>query len=140
MFQTPVSFKQKFKRDLARGSLFEDFIADYFRERGWTIKRATGLTPAYDLVLTRRRTTIMVEVKYDAMSDATGNYCLERKSLLQTQSAYLIIGTPQEAYTLPMNEARKLYNEYPKRQTGDFQSNISALIPKTVFSKFQSLN
>jgi hypothetical protein len=73
------------------------------------------------------------------MSDQTGNYCLERKSLLQTRSAYLIIGTPQESYIVPMNEARRLYNEYPKRQTGDFSDNFSAIIPKEKFFKFQSL-
>lgn len=75
------------------------------------------------------------------MSDTTGNYCLEQKSLEQTQSDYLIIGTPNLAYILPIEEARKLFNEYPKKQTGDFYYNFSAIVPKEVFSinKYQRL-
>lgn len=43
------------------------------------------------------------------MSDITGNYCLEQKSLEQTKSDYLVIGTPNLAYILPVEEARKLF-------------------------------
>jgi|GEM_PF-2773708 len=130
---------QKMAQDIKRGKVFEDYIEEFFRSRGWTIKRAKGNTPAYDQIITRGKTSIPIEIKHDLMSDQTGNYCLERKSLLQTQSAYLIIGTPQEAYILPMNEARRLYNRYPKKQTGDVPDNISAIIPKEKFLKFQSL-
>ncbi len=75
------------------------------------------------------------------MSERTGNYCLEEKSLAQTQSDYLIIGTPTLSYILPIEEARKLFNEYPKRQTGDFLDNYSALVPCQVFeiNKYQRL-
>jgi hypothetical protein len=73
------------------------------------------------------------------MSDQTGNFCLESKSLEQTKSDYLIIGTPELAYILPMDTAKQLFNKYPKRQTGDFAWNYSALVPKTAFINFQQL-
>jgi len=73
------------------------------------------------------------------MSDTTGNYALEEKSLAQTQSQYLVIGTPNQAYLVPIAEARKLFNQYPKRQTGDFADNYSALVPKTAFINYQRL-
>lgn len=120
--------------DLRRGQVFEDYIEDYFKQRGWTTKRAKGHVPSYDLIITRGRFSIPIEIKYDLMSDTTGNYCLEQKSLEQTKSDYLIIGTPNLAYILPIEEARKLFNEYPKKQTGDFEWNYSAIVPKEVFS------
>lgn len=93
------------------------------------------------MILTRGATSIALEVKHDILSDSTGNYALEKKSLEQTQSDILIIGTPKELYALPMDTARKLYQAFPKKQTGDYQNNISALVPKQVFisNKFQRL-
>jgi len=123
----------KFKRDIARGSLFEDYVEEYFKKRGWTVHRARGKIPAYDLIITRGTSSIYIECKYDEMSDLTGNYCLEKASLDHTKSSVLIIGTPKEAYALPMDIARALFNQYPKRQTGDLANNYSALIPKSVF-------
>lgn len=65
--------------------------------------------PSYDLIITRGHSLIPIEIKYDLMSDITGNYCLEQKSLEQTKSDYLVIGTPNLAYILPVEEARKLF-------------------------------
>ena len=121
------------KIDVRRGAVFEDFVEGYFKQRGWAVKRAKGNVPAYDLILTRGTSLIYVECKYDQMSDKTGNYALEQRSLEHTQSSVLIIGTPQEAYAIPMDTARELCNIYPKRQTGDFAFNFSALVPKEIF-------
>jgi hypothetical protein len=131
----------KLKIDIARGAVFEQHVEDYFKRRGWSVKRAKGNIPSYDLILTKGRTSVLVEVKHDIMSDKTGNYALEQASLEHTQSAVLIIGTPQEAYAIPMDTARELFNKYPKRQTGDFIWNISALVPKQIFTinKYQRL-
>jgi hypothetical protein len=129
----------KMKIDIGRGQVFEDYIEDYFKRRGWSVKRAKGNVPVYDMILTRGTHSLMVECKFDEMSDRTGNYCLEEKSLEQTQSDYLIIGTPNLAYILPIATARQLFNEYPKRQTGDFAHNFSALVPKLAFINFQRL-
>jgi len=120
--------------------LFEDHVADYFANRGWSIKRAKGNVPGWDLIITKNRTSVYVEVKHDIASDRTGNYALELDSLEHTQSDYLIIGTPTEAYILSVTAARKLFNQYPKRQTGDFAWNYSAIVPKTIFqTKYQHL-
>lgn len=129
------------KIDIARGEVFELWVEDYFKRRGWTVKRAKGNVPAYDLCITKGRSSIYLEVKHDLMSDKTGNYALEQASLEHTQSTVLIIGTPREAYVLSMDEARKLFNEYPKKQTGDFAFNFSAIVPKQVFeiNKYQRL-
>ena len=113
--------------------MFEDYVAEYFRKHGWTIKRAVGNIPAYDLILTKGRTSILVEIKYDEMSEKTQNYCLELASLEHTKSDYLVIGTPSLAYLITVEEARKLFNQYPHKQTGDFMWNVSALVPKQVF-------
>jgi len=123
----------KMKIDIARGGIFEDYVEDYFKQRGWTVRRAKGNVPSYDIIITRGRSSIPIEIKHDLMSETTGNYCLEQKSLEQTKSDYLIIGTPTLAYILPIEEARRLFNEYPKKQTGDFAWNFSALVPCEIF-------
>lgn len=132
----------KMSVDIERGAVFERYVESYFKRRGWTVKRATGNTPAYDLCLTRGPTSIYVECKYDLMSDKTGNYALEQASLEHTQSSVLIIGTLEEAYAVPMDTARQLFNQYPHKQTGDFMWNISAIVPKQIFvmNKYQRLN
>jgi len=68
------------------------------------------------------------------MSEKTGNYCLEQKSLEHTTSQFLIIGTRQEAYILSMDQARELFNQYPHRQVGDFYDNFAALVPRQIFA------
>jgi len=113
--------------------VFEDFVEAYFKQRGWTVKRAKGNVPGYDLIITKDRTSLYLECKHDEMSDITNNYCLEQASLEHTQSDYLVIGTPNLAYVLPMNEARKLFNQYPHKQVGDFIDNMAALVPCEVF-------
>jgi hypothetical protein len=124
--------KEHLQTDLKRGAILEDFVADYFSKRGWATHRAKGKVPSYDIIITKGAKSLWLEVKHDVMSDTTGNYCLEQKSLTQSKSHILVIGTPHELYALPMNTARELFNEYPKRQTGDFADNMSALIPKSV--------
>jgi len=128
-------------QDIRRGQIFEDYIEDYFRQRGWTIKRAKGNVPAYDIQITKGRSSILLEIKYDILSDTTGNYCLEQQSLEHTQSDYFIIGTPYLAYILSVEEARKLFNEYPHKQVGDFIDNMAALVPTKIFeiNKYQRL-
>jgi hypothetical protein len=130
-----------FNADLKRGQELEDYIEEYFKGRGWSVKRARGNIPAYDAILTKEATSIAVEIKHDILSDSTGNYALEGKSLQQTQSDILIIGTVRECYALPISTAKKLYNAFPKKQTGDQLYNISALVPKQVFidNHFQRL-
>jgi hypothetical protein len=123
----------KMAQDIKRGEVFENYVESYFKRRGWSVKRAKGNTPAYDMVLTRGTSSIYVECKYDLMSDKTGNYCLEFASLQHTQSTVLVIGTPNEAYALSMDEARKLFNQYPHRQVGDIFTNMGALVPKIIF-------
>jgi hypothetical protein len=129
------------KIDIARGEIFEQFVEGYFISGGWTIKRAKGNVPAYDLCITKGPRSFYLECKFDELSDITNNYCLEQASLEHTQSDYLVIGTLNLAYILPIEEARKLFNEYPKKQTGDFDCNLSAIVPKEVFSinKYQRL-
>ena len=127
--------------DLRRGQVFEDYVEDYFKQRGWTTKRAKGNVPAYDLCITKGPRSFYLECKFDELSDITNNYCLEQASLEHTKSDYLVIGTKELAYILPMEEARKLFNEYPHKQTGDFAFNFSAIVPKQVFAinKYQRL-
>jgi hypothetical protein len=129
-------------QDIKRGAIFENYIESYFKRRGWSVKRAKGHVPGYDMVLTRGTSSIYVECKYDLMSDKTGNYAIEQASLEHTQSSVLIIGTLAEAYAIPMDTARQLFNQYPHKQTGDFYDNYSAIVPKQVFvlNKYQRLN
>jgi hypothetical protein len=136
-----LGLKEKLQIDIKRGAILEDYVQAYFERRGFKIHRAKGYIPAYDLIATKGQQSIYVEVKHDEMSDSTGNYCLEKKSLDQSKSHILVIGTPQECYALPMETARKLYQDFPKKHTGDQQQNVSALVPKSVFisSNFQRL-
>ena len=131
----------KMAQDIKKGQVFENYIESYFKRRDWSVKRAKGHVPAYDLQITKDRTSLLVEIKHDMMSDETGNYCLEKASLDHTKSDYLVIGTPNEAYLVKMDTARKLFTQYPHRQVGDFSWNEGALIPKSVFqTNYQRLN
>lgn len=125
--------------DIKRGAVFEDYVEEYFRNRGWTIKRPKGYHPSYDFIFTRDRSSVRVEAKHDLMSDITGNFCIEKATLDHTTADVLILGTIHEAYAIPMDTARKLFNDFPKKQTGDLECNYSAIVPKRIFSHFQKL-
>lgn len=127
--------KTQFKRDIARGNILEDFGDEWFKKRDWSVLKAKGNCPQYDRVYTKDRTSIWIEYKHDEMSDVTGNYCLEGKTLQVTQAHYLIIGTPKEAWILPIDTARSLYNIFPKRMVGDLPNNWAALVPRNIFEQ-----
>jgi hypothetical protein len=116
--------KQKFKADLTRGNILEDFVADYFTSRGWTVERTEGYNPSHDLRITRDRSSFLLEIKHDVLSDKTQNYALEEKALTHSKSDILVIGTPNELYYLPMQTARELLARYPKIQAGDLPNNL----------------
>jgi hypothetical protein len=125
------SLALKVKKDIKRGAVFEDFLESLFKARGWVVKRAMGYVPAYDLIITKDRSTLKIEAKFDEMSDSTGNYAFEKKSLDQSQSDLFIIGTLKEAYVLTLDQAKWFYETATDiRQTGDQQTNYSALVPK----------
>jgi hypothetical protein len=122
----------KLKIDIKRGAIFEDYIEGYFKRRGYSVKRAKGYTPAYDLIVTKGSRSFYLECKHDILSDVTGNYALEFDSLSHSKSDYLVIGTPKEFCILSMDDARRLRDKFPSKQTGDFVTNFSALVPKHI--------
>jgi hypothetical protein len=111
------------------------FIESYFKRRSWTVKRAVGHVPAYDMCITKGPASIYVECKYDLMSDRTGNYALEKASLEHTQNQVLIFGTTAECYALPMETARRFFNRLSQKADRRFsQTTIQHSFPRLSLS------
>jgi hypothetical protein len=116
----------KFNIDLVRGAVFEDWFCEYRRKRGGRPVKTSGFFPAFD-VEDQGRT---YELKHDIYSNRTGNYALEKRSLEKSKADFLVIGTPSEAYFLPLETARTIYRAYPERRIGDSPDNWGVLVPK----------
>lgn len=112
--------------------MLEDLVQAKFERQGWHCTHVPGNFKYWDFAISKNGMVSKVEVKYDAASDKTGNYCIELRWLDHTIASLLIIGTPLEAWMILVDEVRKLVKESNNiRQTGDSLNNFSALIPKS---------
>jgi hypothetical protein len=133
MLASQAPTRQKFFQDLKNSRPFEDWCESLLQAAGWTTKRSKGAT--YDIQATRGHQTRYIECKFQPKSLLTGNYFIENKSLLDTQSDYLATGVIGDAYLIPMTTAKMLFCNFRKRQGGDTLNNFGALIPKHIFEQ-----
>jgi len=123
--------RQQFKTDIKRGAVLENAVRAKFEAKGFHVTHVDKKFKYWDFAISKGDICSKVEVKADYRSDETGNYCLEKKSLDNTIASLMVIGTPQEAYLIPIDEVRKLFNEATDiRDVGDIRGNYSAIIPK----------
>jgi hypothetical protein len=91
-----------------------------------------------------------MEIKLDALSETTGNVCIEDSAIRQSISPIWVYGLPQNAqidlYTMYLSDLATYVASWPiKRLVGEFQLP-AALIPKHIFislpfvKKFKTIN
>lgn len=121
----------KLQTDIKRGTVLEELVKIKLEAKGFHCTHVPGNFKYFDFAISKGPLVSKVEVKFDAMSDKTGRYCIELRWLDHTIASLLIIGTPLEAWVISVDEVKKLVAECNDfRQTGDRQDNISALISK----------
>lgn len=120
-----------FKKDVSRGGVLEDAVRKKLEANGWHVTHVGGKFHYWDFAISKGSMCCKVEVKHDIKSDETGNYCIEHQWLKHTLASLLIIGTPKEAYMIPIDEVRKIVSGWKDvRDVGDQQLNFSSIIPK----------
>lgn len=93
----------------------------------------------------------LLELKIDFASERTGNFCLEEPTLLHTISDFLVIGEPESTqfhsgtdrqfhfWFLHINQAWKLYMQYPAIKGGDRNYNLVNIQKDIIKRQSQSL-
>jgi len=67
-----------FKQDRNEGNIGESLLADFARSKGYKVESSPkGQVIHYDLILSKRGKTLLVEVKTDFHSEFTGNAYIE---------------------------------------------------------------
>jgi Holliday junction resolvase-like predicted endonuclease len=114
--------------DIKRGEVLENAVRAKLEAQGWHVTHVGGKFHYWDFAINKAGMVAKVEVKHDAMSDQTGRYAIENRWLSHTVASLLIIGTPKEAYMIPVDQVRKL----PGRevQMGDTLDNRGKLVEK----------
>jgi hypothetical protein len=112
----------QFIRDRQRGKPGQQYVAAMLREWGLRVDEVPdGFFQAYDLdVIDGNGRHRYFEVKYDYRSHLTGNVFLEEEALNHSQAEWLAIVTdnPRRVFLIPLTEARRIANEYPKKVRG----------------------
>lgn len=123
-----------FHKDLAVGENYEQYIIDRFTRLNISCRR-NWLTnyeskKAFDLLIGHA----LVEVKFDFMSEQTGNCCFET-DLLITPSHLIIYGLPVNGtvYNHIFTRTdiwRFAANKYPRKFVGDGKRTETIIVPK----------
>jgi len=92
----------------------------------------------YDCLVRINGGSAKIEFKYDAMSEQTGNVCLELEALQHSISDILVYGLPEgghiDVYTMWLKDALSYALKWPtKREVGEFRLP-AALVPKDIFT------
>jgi len=131
--------KSKFKTDLSRGAKVEDFVLQKIKNKYPEARRISGYCKEYDIWIPEINQGI--EVKYDPMSNKTGNIVIEiemggKPSALSTTKAHqwifydghsLVCITPREIKEcIFTNQLRIVTFTGP----GDQHSKRAYLVPK----------
>ncbi|MDQ3816138.1 MAG: hypothetical protein M3362_00420 [Acidobacteriota bacterium] len=126
-----VQTLSKFQADIRVGDVLENAVRAKLEAQGWHCVHVPGKFAYWDFAISRGDMTSKLEVKHDRLSDSTGNYCIEKRWLEHTIASILIIGTPQEAYMIPVDDVKELVKGCTDvRQVGDQATNQGYLFPK----------
>src|ERR1044072_2491503 len=126
----------------AKGRYFEELITPLLIEMGfhvvdtehWSYRHKKGV----DKIVELRGQRCGLEFKLDAMSEQTGNICVDLDSINKTTSAIWMYGLPNggriDVYSMLISKLAPFAREYPiKRKVGEFGQEC-ALISKSVFT------
>lgn len=126
---------------LAIGQRFEQSVANLLTIKGWSVSfnqsKDLSTLKKYDLWAKKEDKSVWIEVKLDAMSQTTGNVCIEIGALRHSQSPVFIIGLPSnqwtDIYKMPLKTILRYAESYPVKKLVGQWSVESALIPKDEF-------
>lgn len=136
--------RSKFKKDLSRGVKVEDFVLQKIKNKYPEARRISGYCKEYDIWIPEINQGI--EVKYDPMSNKTGNIVIEiemggKPSALSTTKAHqwifyddkhLVSMSPREIKEcIIRNNVRLVTFTGP----GDTKSKRAYLVPKDILFK-----
>ena len=136
--------RSKFKKDLSRGVKVEDFVLQKIKNKYPEARRISGYCKEYDIWIPEINQGI--EVKYDPMSNKTGNIVIEiemggQPSALSTTKAHqwifyddkhLVSMSPREIKEcIIRNNVRLVTFTGP----GDTKSKRAYLVPKDILFK-----
>jgi hypothetical protein len=123
------------------GRHFENLLDPIFIEMGFKVYDSDHLRyqdkKGWDKELEINGKRSKVELKYDAMSEQTGNVCIDLDSIEKSEAAIWIIGLPEgnrvDCYSMLLSDLAPYALQWPiKREVGEFRQQ-AALIPKVTF-------
>jgi hypothetical protein len=142
-----------FKTQKVKGRWFESEVEKVLKEKGCEVIDSENLKyrdkKGWDREVRINGEKCKLEMKYDELSESTGNVCIELAALHQSISPIWIYGLPENGnlnlYSIFLKDLIPFAESYPvKKLVGEF--NIpAALVPKYVFlaqpfvHKFKSL-
>lgn len=143
-----------FVKQKSVGQYFEDLLDPVFIKMGFKVYDSDHLKyhqkKGWDKELEIKGVRSKLELKYDAMSEQTGNVFIDLDSIRKSAAAIWIIGLPDgpriDIYATFLTDLAPYAESYPiKRPGGEFGLS-GALIPKATFislpfvKKFKTIN
>lgn len=143
-----------FKNRKQVGRWFEGEVEKVMREKGMEVIDSEKLKyrekKGWDREAIVAGHRCKIEMKYDELSELTGNVCIEISALRQSISPIWVYGLPDqgevEAYSMFLKDLAPFAENYPvKKLVGEFRIP-AALVPKWEFvnqpfvHKFKTLN
>ena len=123
------------------GRWFEDLLDPVLIEMGFKVYDSDHLRyqdkKGWDKELEIKGVRSKVEIKYDAMSEQTGNVFIDLDSIRKSIAAIWIIGLPQgskiHVYATFLSDLAPYSESYPIKRSGGEFGLSGALIPKYIF-------
>jgi len=137
--------RSKFKKDLSRGVKVEDFVLQKIKNKYPEARRISGYCKEYDIWIPEIAKGI--EVKYDPMSNQTGNIVIEVEmfgkpsALMTTKASHWIFYDDNVFVCIKPSEIKECIKENNLRTVkftgrGDKDSKIAYLINKQLLFSY----
>jgi hypothetical protein len=130
-----------FKQQKSKGRWFEGECEKVMLEKGMEVIDSEKLKykekKGWDREAIVNGQRCKIEIKYDALSEQTGNVFLELASLNQSTSPIWLYGLPEgemiPTYSMFLSELKPFAEQYPKKIQGGEFNGLGALVPKNEF-------
>jgi hypothetical protein len=132
---------QAFIQKKKTGRYFEGLMRPVLAQMGMQVidseSERYSVKKGYDCLVKINGGSAKIEFKYDAMSEQTGNVCLELEALSHSTSDILVYGLPEgdniNVFTMWLRDALSYALQWPtKALVGEFRLP-AALVPKETF-------
>lgn len=132
---------QAFIQAKKTGRYFEGLMRPVLAQMGMQVidseKERYSVKKGYDCIVRINGGSAKIEFKYDAMSEQTGNVCLELEALSHSTSDILVYGLPEgnqiQVLTMWLRDALSFAQNWTQRRAvGEYRLE-AALVPKDVF-------